>query len=66
MDMGPNQAFDRLLQIEIPLEKIESLFSQGLICAADFRCLNLHSKETVRKLCKQACSKHLLCMPADH
>lgn len=47
------------IQIEIDQAKLAHLFEQGVLCAADFRCLNSESKKQVTQLCLKNCSKHL-------
>ena len=47
------------IQIEIDQDKLMHLFEQGVLCAADFRCLNSESKQQVTKLCLTNCSKRL-------
>jgi len=47
------------IQIEIDQDKLTYLFEQGVLCAADFRCLNSESKKQVTQLCLTNCSKHL-------
>ena len=51
-----NDEKHRRVQIEIALDKLESLFSKGLLCAAEFRCLNESSKKSIWKLCLNSCS----------
>jgi hypothetical protein len=47
------------IQIEIDKDKLLRLFEQGVLCAADFRCLNSESKQQVTKLCLSNCVKRL-------
>ena len=47
------------VQLEIPVEKLSDLMSQGVLHAADIRCLDGDSKECVKHICLQACSKRL-------
>ena len=51
------------IQIEIDQDKLMHLFEQGVLCAADFRCLNSESKQQVTKLCLTNCSKRLQAIP---
>ncbi|WP_166739390.1 hypothetical protein [Psychromonas algicola] len=51
------------IQIEIDQDKLTHLFEQGVLCAADFRCLNSESKKQVTQLCLTNCSKHLQTIP---
>lgn len=51
------------IQIEIDKDKLMHLFEQGVLCAADFRCLNSESKQEVSKLCLTSCSKRLQTIP---
>ncbi|TEW55547.1 hypothetical protein E2R68_03940 [Psychromonas sp. RZ22] len=47
------------IQLEIDKDKLMYLFEQGVLCAADFRCLNSISKQQVAELCLSNCAKHL-------
>lgn len=47
------------IQIEIDKDKLAHLFEQGVLCAADFRCLNSASKQQVTRLCLTNCAKRL-------
>ncbi|MBB1271508.1 MULTISPECIES: hypothetical protein [Psychromonas] len=47
------------IQIEIDKDKLLYLFEQGVLCAADFRCLNGESKQAVSQLCLTNCAKRL-------
>ena len=51
------------IQLEIDRDKLMSLFEQGVLCAADFRCLNSDSKQQVTELCLNNCSKRLKMSP---
>lgn len=51
------------IQIEIDKDKLMRLFEQGVLCAADFRCLTAESKQEVSKLCLTSCSKQLQALP---
>lgn len=50
-----------VVQIEIEITKLESLFVTGELCAADFRCLDLKSKNLVRNLCLKSCANSIRC-----
>lgn len=52
-----------MAQIEIGLNKLERLFNEGHLCAAEIRCLNAQSKKKVWGLCLSSCAKSLHC---DH
>jgi hypothetical protein len=43
------------LCVEISSEKISRLLEQHLICAADIRCLNVNSKQCLKKLYLKTC-----------
>jgi hypothetical protein len=43
------------VQIEVDVEKLAYLFSTGVLCAADLRCLNRTSKNRVWALCLNSC-----------
>lgn len=51
------------IQIEIDEDKLTHLFEQGVLCAADFRCLTSESKQLVSKLCLTNCAKRLKLVP---
>jgi len=51
------------IQIEIDQDKLTQLFEQGVLCAADFRCLNNQSKQQVTKLCLTNCAKRMQIVP---
>tara|TARA_R110001592_G_scaffold197056_2_gene444931 strand:+ start:3291 stop:3488 length:198 start_codon:yes stop_codon:yes gene_type:complete len=53
------------IHIEIDKDKLMYLFEQGVLCAADFRCLNSESKQAVSKLCLTSCSKRLQAIPCS-
>ena len=60
--MSENQ---NTVQIEIGIEKLESLFSKGQLCASDFRCLNCESKKCIWNLCLTSCAKRMQCKLAN-
>ncbi|RXJ72090.1 hypothetical protein CS022_17600 [Veronia nyctiphanis] len=47
------------VQLDIPLSKLEQLFEQGGLCAAEFRCMNKQSKLLIQALCLNHCKKRL-------
>ncbi len=47
------------VQLEISSEKLKQLFELGVLCAADFRCLDAFSKKQVTHLCLTSCVKQL-------
>ena len=49
------------VQIEIGVEKLESLFNKGELCVSDFSCLNCGSKKCIWNLCLTACAKRMHC-----
>ncbi len=55
---GGNQ---NTVQIEIGVEKLESLFNKGEVCAYDIRCLNCETKKCVRDLCLRTCVRSMQC-----
>jgi len=44
------------VQIEVEVGKLTSLFSSGVLCAAEVRCLNRSSKDSIWALCLKSCS----------
>lgn len=46
---------DGVLNLEISSTLIKTLLSQRLICAADVKCLDVGSKECLKKLCLNTC-----------
>ena len=55
---GENQD---VVQIEIGIEKLESLFNKGEVCATDFRCMNCESKKCIWNLCLTSCARRMQC-----
>jgi hypothetical protein len=53
------------IQIEIEEDKLAYLFEQGVLCAADFRCLTSASKHSVSQLCLNNCAKRLKAVPCS-
>ncbi|MCL1137313.1 hypothetical protein [Shewanella pneumatophori] len=51
----------RRLNISIPEDKIAQLIQQGLLCAADFKCLDSETKQAVWQLCLWSCEKRIHC-----
>jgi hypothetical protein len=50
-----------VIQLEIGLDKLETLIEKGELCAADVRCLNSASKECIWNLCLCVCARRLQC-----
>jgi hypothetical protein len=50
-----------LVQLELSLEKLALLFENGLICAAEIRCLTADSKQKISDLCLRSCAKRISC-----
>ncbi|MEZ9819297.1 hypothetical protein AB4238_01540 [Shewanella sp. 10N.286.45.A1] len=55
------EASNKHLNISIPQQKIAQLIQQGHLCAADFKCLDSESKNTVWQLCLWCCEKRISC-----
>ena len=49
------------VQIEISVEKLESLFNKGELCANDFTCLSEETKKSVWNLCITSCARRVQC-----
>lgn len=47
------------LQVEIDPEKVLELLNAGVLCAADLRCLDAKSKDTLWQLCLHSCTARL-------
>lgn len=43
------------VQLEINVQVLERLFTNGQLCAAEFSCLNPASKKAVQALCLNTC-----------
>ncbi len=56
----------RVIQLEISLEKLETLFSHGELCANDIRCLNPGAQRDIWALCLSACAKRLIYPVEQH
>ena len=52
-----NQEIDKLC-FEISTEKLCTLLLNRQICAADIRCLDANSKQTLKKLCLKTCLRN--------
>ncbi|MCG9731058.1 hypothetical protein L1D44_14750 [Shewanella sp. Isolate13] len=52
---------NKQLNIRISEQKIAQLISQGLLCAADFNCLDSETKQAVWQLCLWSCQKRIHC-----
>jgi hypothetical protein len=52
-----NQTFDKqeMLRFEISSKKMDDLFLNHQICAADIHCLDENSKRCLKKLCLKTC-----------
>ena len=59
MELNKNNPHKRALQIEIGADKLELLFNKGELCAAEIRCLNAESKQSLWRLCLSSCSKRM-------
>jgi len=46
-----------VIRLEINTEKLRNLLNNGVLCAADFRCLDCRSKQCVWKICLNDCIK---------
>ncbi|ABZ76754.1 hypothetical protein Shal_2195 [Shewanella halifaxensis HAW-EB4] len=55
------RAPNRQLNIRIPEDKIAELIQQGVLCAADFKCLDAQTKKAVWQLCLWSCEKRIHC-----
>ncbi|MCF6204754.1 MAG: hypothetical protein L3J59_13980 [Methylococcaceae bacterium] len=56
-----------VIRFEISAEKMNELLVQRQICAADIRCLDINSKQCLKKLCLKTClynAKH--CKQSPH
>ncbi|WP_299791980.1 hypothetical protein [uncultured Shewanella sp.] len=49
------------VNISISSKKLAQLIQSGSLCAADFRCLDQESKQTVWQMCLWCCSKRIHC-----
>ena len=61
MKTDQNSEQQAVVQLEIGIDKIESLFNQGDLCASDIRCLNCESKKCIWNLCLSLCAKKMTC-----
>ncbi|GIU25121.1 hypothetical protein [Shewanella sp. MBTL60-007] len=52
---------NKQLNIRISEQKLAQLISQGLLCAADFNCLDSETKQAVWQLCLWSCQKRIHC-----
>ena len=46
---------ENCVRVEMKEETLLRLLSQGMVCAADFQCLDCRSKECLRRLCLKCC-----------
>ncbi|MCH1930977.1 hypothetical protein L9G16_12345 [Shewanella sp. A25] len=49
------------IHLAISEDKLAQLMRNGSLCAADFSCLDAHSKRTVWKLCLSCCQNEVRC-----
>lgn len=49
------------VNLSISTEKLTQLIQDGVLCAADFRCLDQASKQRVWQMCLWCCSKKISC-----
>ncbi|MFT6927113.1 MAG: hypothetical protein ACJAZP_002742 [Psychromonas sp.] len=47
------------IQLKIDKNKLMKLSEQGVICAADFKCIDPISKQLVMQLCLKNCAKRM-------
>jgi len=52
------------VRLEISADRLQGLLKMGVLCAADFRCLDCESKRCVWRLCLASCIKHLVPGPS--
>ena len=48
-------ASGKSVRVEITEETVVRLLLEGRVCAADFRCLDIRSKQCLRRLCLESC-----------
>ena len=46
---------DQWIRVEIRTEMLQQLMASGQACAADFRCLDARSKESLWRMCLDSC-----------
>ncbi len=61
MILHNRQEKPHVVQLEIEVEKLESLFNNGELCVVDVRPLNRESKNSLWDLCLSSCAKRLQC-----
>ena len=61
MNSNAKLSLSNSVQIEVDVEKLAYLFSIGVLCAADLRCLNRTSKNRVWTLCLNSCTARNEC-----
>ncbi len=49
------------VNLSISTQKLTQLIQSGVLCAADFRCLDQESKQKVWQMCLWCCSKKINC-----
>ncbi len=47
------------VSVEIAEETLARLLIEGRVCAADFRCLDRRSKQSLHKLCMKSCVRNM-------
>lgn len=65
MSIRRNSEEQDVVQLEIGIDKIESLFNKGELCAAEISCLNCESKKCIWNLCLSLCAKRMACKKVD-
>lgn len=65
------QRFDTVLagkkkvRVELAEETLARLLERGLVCAADFRCLDCTSKQCLWRLCIESCAQRTIPATCD-
>jgi len=49
------------VNVSIDADKVAQLIKAGHLCAADLRCLDRTSKQTIWQLCLMSCQKRFTC-----
>ncbi|MEI6858969.1 MAG: hypothetical protein V5788_04155, partial [Shewanella sp.] len=49
------------IHLSISTQKLTQLIQNGVLCAADFHCLDQKSKQKVWQMCLWCCSKKINC-----
>lgn len=58
---GASEATGDVVQLEIGIDTLKSLFATGKLCVADLRCLNDASKAAIWALCLSSCANRSHC-----